>query len=511
MKKNKIYLLGILFIFFMSELVNAQMWHFQPDSLQTVTVSGKIIIDSTATTMSRYYLDTDANGTPDYMLSFGPVWYKPDSSDAQRPVNGAQVTIKGGQTPNTMMGNLRMIVVYEINGSFWRDPYDATWNNMGYYSHMGGHRMNGCAGYGFGNMHDSLKSVTLTGRVLADTTFAYELTYLDINKDQKPDYFLNFGPYWYQPSSGAKRPMNGDSVSITGGFLERSPMKMVIVYTINGKAWRDSSTLGKNLGGGWMHKNMTQSMKFHSPFDSTTWMIMNPNWNSGMMGGGMMMPDSLFGQILELTPGSIPNKGSEKILAGYEISFFAGNGTNPMWQNGMCGNHMNFNSPMKMQIHFTDQQLKAGNFNKNTVKIKYWDNTTNSWVTVNSALLNNSNNTVTFTQNSASNFVILTAEQTATDVEQTKSALPLNYALEQNYPNPFNPSTLISYEIPKAGQVTLKVYDVLGKKVAELINENQNPGKYSIRFNAENLPSGIYIYELRANDFTQSRKMTLLK
>lgn len=260
-----------------------------------------------------------------------------------------------------------------------------------------------------------------------------------------------------------------------------------------------------------MHKNMTQSMKFHSPFDSTTWMIMNPNWNSGMMGGGMMMPDSLFGQILELTPGSIPNKGSEKILAGYEISFFAGNGTNPMWQNGMCGNHMNFNSPMKMQIHFTDQQLKAGNFNKNTVKIKYWDNTTNSWVTVNSALLNNSNNTVTFTQNSASNFVILTAEQTATDVEQTKSALPLNYALEQNYPNPFNPSTLISYEIPKAGQVTLRVYDVLGKKVAELINENQNPGKYSIRFNAENFPSGIYIYELRANDFTQSRKMTLLK
>ncbi|MGE5498056.1 MAG: T9SS type A sorting domain-containing protein [Syntrophothermus sp.] len=503
--------LFILSVLLLSDVTSAQMWRFKPDSLQSVTVTGKIIKDSTISPMSMYYLDTDSNGTPDFMLNLGPIWYMPDSSSAQRPVNGQQVTIKGGQTSQTMMNNLKMIVVYEINGAFWRDPFDATWNNMGFYSHMGGHMMNGCRGYGFGFMHDSLKSVTLSGRVYSDTTLMYELTYLDVNKDQKPDYFLNLGPYWYQPASGAKRPAGGDSVIITGGLLQRSPMKMVIVYTINGQLWRDSSTVNRNLGGGWMTKNMSQSVKFHSPFDTTTWMMMNPNWNSGMMGGGMMMPDSLYAQILELIPGSIPNKGSEKIVAGYEISFFSNSGTNPMMGSGNCGGHMNFNSPVKMQMHFTDLQLKAGSFNKNTVKAKFWDNTSNTWITVNSPVLNSSNNTITFSQNSASTYVILTADQNATGVKEENGPLPDKYTLDQNYPNPFNPSTLISYQIIKAGKVTLKVYDMLGKEVAGLIDENQNPGSYSVRFNAGNLPSGIYLYELTTNSGILSRKMVLLK
>lgn len=498
-------------VYFRSSDIYAQMWHFRPDSLQTVTLSGKIIVDSLKTPMSRYYLDADSNGTADFMLNFGPVWYRPDSTAAQLPVNGQRVTVKGGQVPSIMFSNLKMVVVYQINGQFWRDPYDAAWNNMGYYSHMGGHMMNGCMGYGFGFMHDSLKPVTLTGRILSDTTFQNELTYIDVTKDQKPDYFLNFGPHWYQPSSGINRPVNGDSVTITGGLLARSPMKMVVVYTINGKQWRDSSTLGHNLGGGWMTKNMTQPVKFHSPFDTTTWMRMSPNWNSGMMGGGMMMPDSLFGQILELSPGGMPNRGNENILAGFEISFFANNGLNPMMQGGACGGHMNFNSTVMMQLHFTDLQLKSGNFNKNTIAVKYWDNTSNSWKTVSNTVLNTANNTVSFTQNLAGSYVILTAQQSATAVEILGGTVPSDYSLDQNYPNPFNPSTQITYQIPNNGMVTLKVYDLLGREVAELINENQNVGTYKVNFNAGNLASGTYIYELKAGNFSMSRKMLLLK
>ncbi|MCU7490431.1 MAG: T9SS type A sorting domain-containing protein [Ignavibacteria bacterium] len=85
------------------------------------------------------------------------------------------------------------------------------------------------------------------------------------------------------------------------------------------------------------------------------------------------------------------------------------------------------------------------------------------------------------------------------------------YALSQNYPNPFNPTTVINYQIPKASKVLLKIYDLLGKEVKTLVNEYKEMGRYSVELNASNLPSGTYIYELRANDFVKSGKMILLK
>lgn len=85
------------------------------------------------------------------------------------------------------------------------------------------------------------------------------------------------------------------------------------------------------------------------------------------------------------------------------------------------------------------------------------------------------------------------------------------YKLEQNYPNPFNPETFINYQIKENGFVSLKVYDLIGKEVANLVNEVQSPGQYSISFDGSNLPSGIYICALRVNDFVKNMKMTLLK
>ena len=80
-----------------------------------------------------------------------------------------------------------------------------------------------------------------------------------------------------------------------------------------------------------------------------------------------------------------------------------------------------------------------------------------------------------------------------------------------NYPNPFNPSTIIRYQIVKAGQVTLKVYDTLGREVANLVDKEQPSGKYSVNFNASNLSSGIYLYRITANGFTAVKKMILTK
>lgn len=96
-------------------------------------------------------------------------------------------------------------------------------------------------------------------------------------------------------------------------------------------------------------------------------------------------------------------------------------------------------------------------------------------------------------------------------VEKEKVAVANSYALSQNFPNPFNPSTEIKFSVAKAGFVTLKVYDMLGKEVATLVNENLTAGSYSTQFNASNLTSGIYIYQLNANGNVLSHKMTLLK
>ena len=87
----------------------------------------------------------------------------------------------------------------------------------------------------------------------------------------------------------------------------------------------------------------------------------------------------------------------------------------------------------------------------------------------------------------------------------------LTFVLNQNYPNPFNPSTIISYSIPSEGKVTIKIYNVLGQEIKTLINRTETAGNHQIIFNAGNLSSGIYLYRIQAGDYTQTKKMILLK
>jgi len=96
-----------------------------------------------------------------------------------------------------------------------------------------------------------------------------------------------------------------------------------------------------------------------------------------------------------------------------------------------------------------------------------------------------------------------------TSVEET-NFLP-DFKLNQNYPNPFNSSTTISFTIPETGIVTLKVYDVLGREVATLVNENLSAGSYSYNFDAKNLTSGVYLYKLQAGKHSETKKMILMK
>lgn len=96
-------------------------------------------------------------------------------------------------------------------------------------------------------------------------------------------------------------------------------------------------------------------------------------------------------------------------------------------------------------------------------------------------------------------------------VESNKDVKNSSYVLSQNYPNPFNPSTVISYSIPQAGFVKMKIFNLLGQEVKTLVNTQQNAGNYKIIFNADNLPSGIYLYQIQSGSYNLTKKMMLIK
>jgi hypothetical protein len=104
-------------------------------------------------------------------------------------------------------------------------------------------------------------------------------------------------------------------------------------------------------------------------------------------------------------------------------------------------------------------------------------------------------------------------------VQNISSEIPSKYSLHQNYPNPFNPTTKIRFDVAqhtpyplsRGENISLKVYDILGKEIATLVNETLQTGSYEVTFDGSNLPSGIYFYQLRAGEFVNTKKLTLLK
>ena len=106
--------------------------------------------------------------------------------------------------------------------------------------------------------------------------------------------------------------------------------------------------------------------------------------------------------------------------------------------------------------------------------------------------------------------VPLVWEASATKVDQ-EIILPNVFELSQNYPNPFNPITKIKYSIPSFSKVTLKIFDILGREVLKLVDEEKNPGVYIVEFKANHLASGVYFYQIRAGDFIFTKKLVLLK
>ncbi|MEO6696003.1 MAG: choice-of-anchor J domain-containing protein [Ignavibacteria bacterium] len=106
---------------------------------------------------------------------------------------------------------------------------------------------------------------------------------------------------------------------------------------------------------------------------------------------------------------------------------------------------------------------------------------------------------------------MIIGNRTPVGINQIGINIPSEYYLSQNYPNPFNPITHLEFGISKLEFVSLKIFNVQGKEVVELLNENKLPGNYTVEFNGENLPSGIYFYTLKAGNFSESKKLILTK
>ncbi|MBI9073066.1 MAG: T9SS type A sorting domain-containing protein [Melioribacteraceae bacterium] len=118
--------------------------------------------------------------------------------------------------------------------------------------------------------------------------------------------------------------------------------------------------------------------------------------------------------------------------------------------------------------------------------------------------------TVDYSDNLTQKINLSMSDDQVTAVDDNNN-IPSAYSLDQNYPNPFNPATSISFNIVQNGNVKLEVFNILGQKVVTLLNKDMSAGYHRINFNAANLSSGIYLYSIKANDFTAVRKMTLLK
>ncbi len=98
-----------------------------------------------------------------------------------------------------------------------------------------------------------------------------------------------------------------------------------------------------------------------------------------------------------------------------------------------------------------------------------------------------------------------------TSIGESKEDIPADLTLEQNYPNPFNGTTIINFSIPEQSKVALKIFDILGGEVETLLNKQIEGGVHSVEFDGSSLPSGIYFYRLQSSDFTQTKKLLLLK
>ncbi len=352
---------------------------------------------------------------------------------------------------------------------------------------------------------DSLAAVTVSGTAKVDSSVFHFRYFLDENDDGSNDYQLAFGPFWYEPVSGATRPRDGELVTIKGGLLSNHTPPLIIVFEINGLVWRDS-TGAPPWSGRWVHRNATDTTFVYCPTDSLDWMGYPPQ----SMPGGMMFPDSIFCQFEEMHPDSLPGMIDSTMFEGYYSEIIRNRGGH-MRGGGMM---MGFNRSIPIRFHYDENELHRRGLSEESMRVLFFDND-QTWKPM-SATVNTNANTVQLSSNSLSTFYALSASA-VTSVEDSNPGVPAAFTLYPNFPNPFNPQTTIRYRLEKEAQVSLKIYDITGKQVRQLFSGRQLAGEHSAMWDGaddsgEIVASGIYFVRLQdGNQNSLIQKMTFLR
>jgi len=325
-------------------------------------------------------------------------------------------------------------------------------------------------GHGHHGNGDSLVAVELTGTAVVvhpDTAHPRFARYgLDVDGDGTIDYRLNFGPPWYVPASGAVRPQNGDQISITGGLFTYTTPPVVIVFTINGLAWRQPGRgHGGNGGGDHQRHGCNPDSVTRVEFEGHA--IVRTSTNPGPHGEHTLFAcnvsgDSLPEYLLDFgRPGYVPPSGATRPANGDQISIVGG-------------------------------QIYCPNVDPAAVPIVLV-------YEINGLLWREPGDTIGL------------GAITESVTEPYYVGEATTYLTARNYPNPFNPTTTISYSIPAAGSVKVNVFDITGREVATLVNSHQVAGEYAVNWDANNRPSGIYFYRVSVDNVSKTFRMVLMK
>lgn len=457
-----------------------------PDSLQSVTLEGTVIIDTTH--VNPWFLDVDADGVADYILAFGPDWYAPESG-AVRPAAGDFITVVGNINPHPVYP---VVIVFELDGEIWREPVENWWKHQDW-----------C---------DSLDVISLTGTVLVDTTYFYTHYFLDTDADEAPNYWLVFGPPWYEPESGAVRPEAGATVTVEGAVKETDTLTKLIVLKLDDQVWRDPSGPAPWNGGRWAHKNHKNKIRIHCPIDSSSWLEIPPGALQGGGKNGPQFPDSIFCEFAKVWRDSLNGK-PDSVMFGWHFNF-----KNPAGRdvNGR-GKAVRFVKRLRLQLNLCPDSTGTFLAKRPTDEyiLKYWDETAETWVETDGVSLAGTAGIVTFETDVVAPYYAVFTSSSATQIVN-QSIVTDGFVLGQNYPNPFNPTTRIDFQIPATGNVKLSIYNMLGQEVRSLVNEIKPAGVHQVAWDGRDnqgfmLSSGMYFYKLEVSEQSQIRRLVLMK
>lgn len=502
--KKPLFTVFILFLF--SPLASFASW-VECDSSDIVTISGYAMVD-TSVKHGKYFLDEDGDDVADYKLNFGPWWYSPDSGSVSRPEDGQFVTIEGALS-NSDDDSMQVIKVFTIDGEIWRDPFIPGWNKMGKYKHRKTLCYRNHLGFAFGWLNDSLTFIEESGTALVDSTCKYVHYFLDTDADTIPDFYLNFGPPWYNPDNGLTRPADGDPVKIGGVLFEKKGLSIIFVITLNDEVWVDTTGLGENLGGCWIFRNMKQLRHVCAAHDSLSGFHIGNGWFDKEQ-NDISVPDELFCRIIGIFPENVPYAAKEKIAAGYEIGVFTHSSKNMLMYRDSIGGQLQFSNQVQFRLHYLEKQLQAQGLDEKKLAVKYWDRSGKTWKKIEQAAFDYETNTVTFDSDIIPGLLILSADGVIA-IGTADKYIPGEFKLNQNYPNPFNAATTIEFNLQSDSYVRLFVFNTAGQLVSTLINNQLKAGIHSVRLHADHLPSGIYYYRLETEQGQKALKMLLIK